>query len=433
VAAIIKASVTGAAMFKSVWLSCSRQLFTKNMALHLQDVEKEEFQMDRFKEYMNLMDTHSAGLRAEGHRRGKKNTWIAPLTLFEEMMAFPLSWVADEGELSLWSRVKTILVNTVQWEPYPWEALLYPRGSIEGAPIFLQIPDEVLEPMSNLHDTVHELCTGKAETMESMRDKMLKAREELEGYHVSARLDLHFLEFHAVAVLKRKVVEDTLASVPDAGALDFVEILKNFRAVRRSARVVASDPDTREQLDGLIGLVKNLADASSPSATEFKKLDDVVKQVFTKIVALYTVDYAEEHGVGLSKFLKKTLHGSEAVLHTFAKIQSQAASSPETLALEDIKPLKRFGWLLNSGQWVVLRQLLQRASLNKPGLELQALADKGAKSGECAIIRAHAGAASSSSCAAAVQAAQSPAGYKKGKKDCTERKMKGDILHRFFG
>ena len=73
VAKVMENSVCGRAVFQSIWMGCSREIFRETARAHIKDLEKEEYAMDRVAQFKERMGQMVGRLRAEGHKRGQKN------------------------------------------------------------------------------------------------------------------------------------------------------------------------------------------------------------------------------------------------------------------------------------------------------------------------------------------------------------------------
>ena len=75
VARVMRSGQIGMAIFSCVWLACSRQLGRDRVITAIDNLEKEEFDEDRNKNFFDMMGQERQMLRQEGHVRGK-HKWI---------------------------------------------------------------------------------------------------------------------------------------------------------------------------------------------------------------------------------------------------------------------------------------------------------------------------------------------------------------------
>lgn len=68
---------------------------------------------------------------------------------------------------------------------------------------------------------------------------------------------------------------------------------------------------------------------------------------------------------GVLNFAKKTLRGAEAVKHTFDEVRRMMASSPDSVTLHTLRPLKTFAWVLTPSEQQTLREWVSAAIARK--------------------------------------------------------------------
>ena len=116
-------------------------------------------------------------------------------------------FAGDEWEHLFWARIKSIVANTRQIAQPPWVEWLVPEGSMHDLPQAMKLPDELLQGLVALNETVVELMEGKRYDMGEMTKLMKKHAGELSDTHSSFRLDLQFLQTKAHDALKTKVCQ----------------------------------------------------------------------------------------------------------------------------------------------------------------------------------------------------------------------------------
>jgi len=210
IAKIMMTSETGSCMFRSTWLACSREIFKQTAKEQLENLERHDFAVDANTNYDKFMTQLSANLRSDGHRRGKTE-WRDHVTLGTETVPTTTDYAGDEHEFRYWARIKTIVINTGQKQPFPWERLFWAKGGIPNVPEVLEIPDEILEPMDSLREHIIEKLEGKTDTLASITKHMQKIYDECKELHMSVQIDMAFLEHIAEPFLRRLAfIEDPL-------------------------------------------------------------------------------------------------------------------------------------------------------------------------------------------------------------------------------
>ena len=156
VARVMQTGQTGFSVFSSAWLACSREIFRSRTMQAIESLELDEFAADRTELFTKMMDQQVQKLREEGHKRGK-HKWLGGVTMFACAMNVRSDFAGDEYEDLHWARVKSILVNTRQEKPLPWEELLFLKGRFSNCPQRIQLPDKVIAPMRSLRAFIFEL------------------------------------------------------------------------------------------------------------------------------------------------------------------------------------------------------------------------------------------------------------------------------------
>ena len=135
------------------------------------------------------------------------------MTVHDQELQFHVDFPGDEAELQFWARVKTIAINASQLFPLlPWEEHIVVPSSLPAVPVAMALPDSVLNELSILRMTQHELLSqnGENKTLEDCIRLMRKHTDQLQGDHVSFRLDMAFLEQSADKLLRTKVIVDAI-------------------------------------------------------------------------------------------------------------------------------------------------------------------------------------------------------------------------------
>lgn len=103
-----------------------------------------------------------------------------------------------------WGRITTIIANSHQIEPMPWEKLLIQKGSVAHCPVHLKLPDNLIKGLASLHEAVMDMLDDRSLNMADMIKVMKKNASELADVHRSFLLDLEFLETKAQDILRVK-------------------------------------------------------------------------------------------------------------------------------------------------------------------------------------------------------------------------------------
>ena len=351
-------------------------------------------------------------------------------------MSLPLTWVWDEAGLKYLARVKTILANTGQREMPPWIKMLCPVGSNPNAPAFLKLPDEAIAPLTALYETIGELCDGKVWTLEQTISKVAKEAEGLKDNHFSFALDLAFLKQKAMQLLKTRIYEDVMQCLakkhPDS-ELDYDVALRSLRSVRAGERVVAATDEIRDEITGIVAVVKNVGEYASPKCTDVAKLGAFTKQVLASLVSSFFVHFSVV-AAGKTKATKVTVRGVDAVKRIYEDISKRMKADSTTVAMLDIKPLQRYCWLLTIAQNDMVKTWIQTIAKHEVGLKLKScLADKEpVADGAIVVVKKASSSASSSSTAAAIAAVVPSPCAKGSKKDGAKVSKATQNLDRFF-
>lgn len=108
----------------------------------------------------------------------------------------------------------------------------------------------------------------------------------------------------------------------------------------------------KNDLGGVISLISNLSVGVPPRETDLPKLSQLCKEVLKRAENFYSATTTRQTAVFLGKPVHEEvkLRGSVALLHTYGVIEGRMLKAPEIVALDDIKPLKQFNFLLDLEQ-----------------------------------------------------------------------------------
>ena len=172
----------------------------------------------------------------------------------------------------------------------------------------------------------------------------------------------------------RQVARDVLRSVPPPGDQpEFEKCQHDLLKVRCGSRVLAADEGVQEDLDGLIGMVANLA-IGKPPALSLDGMKDLSKMMLKRLEDTYRVkalkmqDEAED-GSTSRGFAVVTLSGAEAVRHTYEQIKCMVDDSPGDVKLQMLRPLRQFKWCLSAAQYASVCEWIRMSTAQAcPGL-----------------------------------------------------------------
>ena len=373
-------SLLGRCMFKGVWLECSRSLYKVQLAKNLEDLEREDFAVERLDQFFDLMKGFERRLRGEGHVRGR-NTVVAEINYLGCQMQFPMYWAADEGYFACWARIKTILSNTGQVVPMPWEKILNEDRRLQDVPTELKLPAAVIAHLENYRETVLAMFPRPNPTMADIIKAMKKNEADLVDQHRSAAIDIHFLEHHAeeehINMVNAKVLEACPSPSED---FELEVVVTKLRAVRASSLVAAGGGAFDDEIDGIIDRVEALQAMHPPKPNEMAKFTSLTKMVFKKCENAVRIEPKQCWGkAGLAL---ADLRGPAAMKEGFKVIGDMIAQDGSPVVTDDLKLFKMFSWMLPPPERDVLKtwyhKLLARADQDK-GMKM--LSDAGASVG----------------------------------------------------
>lgn len=208
--AIVNSCMTGKCMFKHVWLGCARELYIEEVRQAIASLEHCDYNEDETSNFRTLMAQKVASLKSQGHRR---MTWRMTTQIYNTDITIDMDDPADEWQLRLQCRVKTISLNTRQVAPLWYEDILFPKHSMEGVPKYMQLPKALIGNAESARTTVADLLDGVEEMSEAIKI-VTKAADALLDLDKTFECDLAFLSQKAMVVLQERVQAEVLGALP---------------------------------------------------------------------------------------------------------------------------------------------------------------------------------------------------------------------------
>ena len=128
----------------------------------------------------------------------------------------------DEWEYRLASVLKSNAVNSGQAAMLPWEELAYPVKGIPGAMAYGEIPEDILVTILAARDAartfVSELGADRSLSLKDMQRIIAGRSKHLRALDRTFDLDLAFLEHSVEGIIRKKVHDRVLQSLPMPGS-----------------------------------------------------------------------------------------------------------------------------------------------------------------------------------------------------------------------
>ena len=209
VARFMEQSGCGAEIFDSVWLGCSFEMFLQGVRQAVESAETNKFEESFCELALSTIENLKERLATHGCRDGVSEFPLTVVFLGVEMK-MPAMSANTCADLVWWSRIRSIVANSRQVAPLRHEELLVPQKSLASTPHFPVSDDQVAAVELYRENAGDHLEKEKVKTVGDMADALEKWEEELTEYHVSARLDVHYLRFHAEGILTAKAARPAL-------------------------------------------------------------------------------------------------------------------------------------------------------------------------------------------------------------------------------
>ena len=215
VMAVAASSSVGHALVELELLDVRRIKYQQKIKMALDSLMHTDYEESSVEAFKIAMHLAAEGLVKKGVSRFERVQ--SQVTMFDLDMDMELEDVDSDWVLRYGSALLMAGLNTGQLKFMPWEAPVCKAGNVPKAPQFLRVPEKALVPIITVRGAMSKMLNDKAAlTLEDMRaviltDKNKKVLKELDKNVV---LDFEYLSRHAEKVMKRRVEEELVASVP---------------------------------------------------------------------------------------------------------------------------------------------------------------------------------------------------------------------------
>ena len=242
-------------------------------------------------------------------------------------------WVSDGPKAC----VRTHGLNNGQVEMLPWESALFKKGEIPNAMQTAQIPDSALEPYVDGRDSALSVFSKKRGTFKDMLDTFNKNKAAILGMDRSMVLEGAFLESHALEFGTEMVHSQALGAFPGEGKnVSTVDCVAALVKIQSSILCMTCGPAVVGQVRGVQSMISAVTEGEGISAGEVKTYGTFYKEVAARLGNF--CDDETDFG--------EVLRGRAAVESKIKQFKA-IVDGGKAVDLDELKALRRFGWLLN--------------------------------------------------------------------------------------
>ena len=122
---------------------------------------------------------------------------------------------------------------------------------------------------------------------------------------------------------------------------------------RRSQLCLAAPQAAVGEIEGIIGLISQLAEAIAPKEKDIERFSEWYKLILKRCEYFHSGDFTIQEP-GKLPFVKM-LRGPEAIRRTFVETSQKILDNAAQVTLESLRPLRTFSWVLSSAEMTTLR------------------------------------------------------------------------------
>ena len=360
---IVHSSHIGKSLFSQKWAQASRVFYRKESLAMIANLMDHGFDDAEHDAYKCELSRHTAELISLGHQKFAK----LPTTLafMNEPIKVQVECPQDEWDFRLAACMKACAFNSRTWKPLKYELLINDPGSLPDIPTVVQIPAKHLQRMISARDTLEEAIENET-TVSGMIKKAVKISTSLKKLDRTFCLDLGYLEQRLEIALRKKVEDMTMACLPEVeDEFTYKESMKRLAVLRKSRQYIAC-VELQGDIVSIEALVCTLAKGYAPKVHTLSNYTTFFKRGLKRVENFFRMEHnvqkAIEDGKGDGPLQTSDRRGISALLGTFKMLEDGAApgaTTPTTITVADLKPLKLFPWVFTKTQHAQLARFIQ--------------------------------------------------------------------------
>ena len=356
---------TGEAMFSGHYLGCANELYEAEVKTMLRDVEHNDFAEEEVKSYYKIL-TRSAN-NVKQLAKGKKVKFRYAFELLNQTLEpMDVDHPKEAAKHHLLNRVKTIAINSRQVDPFWWEELVAPEGSLENCPSHLNLPEELIELLMPARDYMADLtkdCHTVSELLKVVDKSDTSLVNEDRANAGNFRCDILFIKGQLERVLKKSTESMIFTALPSEGPkADWKVTLRAIEDVKKSKELAALGSDHHREIDGVVDMVTNIQKGHPPEDKDIPKLSQLCKDALGRCSLFCKYAFTSQEQKKNGKLAAKEIYGTRALQIHFKALEDKAKSEKGgVVKMEDLRMVKQFKWLLEKEQKVMFYRWLRSA------------------------------------------------------------------------
>ena len=360
-----------------------------------------------------------------GHSFEKVKTHIAFMTVAK--MVVTVNVGNDEWKIRKRAFFVTLMLNSGQATPLPWEQLCFDVGGMDGIPSHVRVPEGLADEFLHGREAIRDMMPDGIVLLKDMQSELERVTKHCLDMDPYLALELAFLQDHAETMIRDRchvAVLDALPSVTEWKS--YKTVLAIIMDIRKSMAVISFGVTMEIELEAVYDIIAELEQGRGPKKVEVEKFSPFFKSVAATLMNFFK----REDNVAPLGLLGKhvgRLIGIQALRSLMADLSRKMASNV-VFGLEIVKPLKAFQFTLIAPEEKKMKEIIAYAMTHQKAPAENAITDG---DGPVGVLVATSSASSSSS-SSIVPAKPVARNAGKAVKAALKQDVKSKSMLRFF-